>query len=299
MRHSIIKLTQLLEKKFSDRVLCTQYAQWILQAITQKSDVELALADELILSQQQEQQLTAWLEQLLEYDKPLQYILGSVPFGDVDIVVRPPVLIPRPETEEWCMKLVYTLQFLHNKNLTIIDLCSGSGCIAVALAKALPFAHIIAVDISDQAVALASENAVRNDVALTVIQSDLFLTIPTTIKADLIVANPPYISPTEYHDLDPSVSQWEDRRALVADDDGLSIIKAIIQQAPRWIKANQELALHGIPQLMIEVGSQQSGQVIAQMAAADYTAITVHKDLEGKDRVVSGRVSHGAISDQS
>ncbi len=289
---SILKLIKQLATKFDNPILCSQYASWILQAITQKSEAELAITDTVILSTAQQQQLDEWLEQLLVHDKPLQYILGSVPFGDVDILVAPPVLIPRSETEEWCMALIAKLNFLHNKNLTIIDLCCGSGCIAIALAKALPFATIIAVDIASQAVALTRKNAAHNNVAITVIQSDLFDQIAASLKADLIISNPPYISPEEFRQLEPNVAKWEDYRALVANEQGLCIIQKIIADAPAWIKPNDELVLHDIPQLVIEIGSTQADSVVALMKRAHYTAITVHKDLAGKDRVVSGRVAH-------
>jgi release factor glutamine methyltransferase len=283
-------LTKQLSAKLGDATLCTQYAWWLLQAVTKKSEAEL-LVHASDLTQVQQDQLDEWVQCIVIDDKPLQYILGSVPFGAVDIAVKPPVLIPRPETEEWCMWLLHKLTFLHNKNITIIEPCTGSGCIAVALAHALPFATIYATDISREALALTRENAVRNNVDnILCLESDLFARIPVDRKADLILANPPYISESVFGTLDASVVRWEDYRALVAADNGLAVIKRIIIQAPSYLKPNQEMALHAIPQLMIEIGYDQAAAVVALMKAAHYTAIQVHKDLEGKDRVVSGRV---------
>lgn len=290
-------LTKQLEAKFDDVTLRTQYAWWLMQAVTKRSEIELLVDASLELTQGQQDQLDDWMNNIIQDDKPLQYILGSVPFGTVDIVVKPPVLIPRPETEEWCMWLLYKLTFLHNKNLTIIEPCTGSGCIAVALARALPMATIYGTDISQDALALTRENAIRNNVDNVVtLESDLFANVPVDCKADLIVANPPYISEAVFGALDPSVTRWEDHRALVAADHGLAVIKRIIKQAPIHLKPNQEMALHAIPQLMIEIGYDQAEAVVALMHEAHYTAIQVHKDLEGKDRVVSGRVIHVATT---
>jgi len=286
----LASLTKQLRVKFDDTTLCTQYAWWLLQAVTHKSEAEL-LVQLSELTQAQEDQLYDWVQRIVIDDKPLQYILGSVPFGEVDIAVKPPVLIPRPETEEWCMWLIHKLIFLHNKNLTIIEPCTGSGCMAVALGHALPFATIYATDISLEALALTRENAAHNNVDnIICLESDLFAHIPVGCKADLILANPPYISESAFGALDASVARWEDYRALEAADNGLAVIKRIIMQAPLYLKPNQEMALHSIPQLIIEIGHDQAVAVVALMKAAHYTAIQLHKDLEGKDRVVSGRV---------
>jgi len=286
-------LTKQLHAKFDDPILCRQYAWWLLQAVTQKSEAELLVQESLVVTLAQEAQLNEWVKRIIVHDMPIQYILGSVPFGDVEILVKPPVLIPRPETEEWCMWLIHKLNFLHNKNLTIIEPCTGSGCIAVALGRALPFATIYATDINEDALALTRKNAQHNQVGnVTTLYSDLFENIPIGWKADLIVVNPPYITESAFEKLDASVARWEDYRALVAGDNGLAVIKTIIAQAPLYLKSNAEMALHSIPQLMIEIGYDQAAAVVALMKQAHYTAIQVHKDLEGKDRVVSGRVEN-------
>jgi len=285
-------LTAQLQAVYDDVILCTQYAWWLVQAVTNKSQTQLLAAPQCDLTSHQEEQLRSWVHRMVVDHMPIQYILGTVPFADVDILVRPPVLIPRPETEEWCMWLLHKLKFLHNKNLTIIEPCTGSGCIAIALGHALPGATIYATDISADAVALTRENAERTKVSNVVcIQSDLLAQLPHELKADLIVVNPPYIAESVFETLDSSVTQWEDARALVADNNGLAVIEQIITQAPLYLKHNVEMALHAMPQLMIEIGYDQAAAVVALMSLAHYTAIVVHKDLEGKDRVVSGRVT--------
>ena len=146
------------------------------------------------------------------------------------------------------------LQQLDSKQITILDVCTGSGCIAIALAKAFPQATVYATDIADQAIACSQENIVHNKTSnVKLIKSDLFKSIPPQLKFDLIVGNPPYIAADEWTTLEPSVTLWEDKRALVAPDGGLGIIAQIINQAPSLLKPNSDLEEHNIPQLVLEI----------------------------------------------
>jgi release factor glutamine methyltransferase len=135
-----------LRALYDDRMLVKQYAWWILQALTKKKKAELIELRQIELVSEQERLLQEWLEKIIEQHCPLQYILGSVPFCDVDILVEPPVLIPRSETEEWTTNLIDKLKKLPVQDFSILDLCTGSGCIAIALARAFPKAWIVAVD---------------------------------------------------------------------------------------------------------------------------------------------------------
>ncbi|KAI8148146.1 S-adenosyl-L-methionine-dependent methyltransferase, partial [Fennellomyces sp. T-0311] len=181
--------------------------------------------------------------------KPLQYILGSQPFGDLDIVTRPPVLIPRWETEEWVYRLIDLIlpQLRHKKeSFRVLDICTGSGCIALALATHLPNASIFATDLSTDAIDLAQHNhqihasLIRNSV-LRFKQIDVFDDQAMNLDPfDLIVSNPPYITRDEYEHLDPDVKQWEDVRALVADQEGTAIHRRIATLASNGLlKSNQ------------------------------------------------------------
>jgi len=289
----IAKLTNLFHQSFSDLTLCQQYAWWMLEAITQHDQAHLVASGDITLTPQQEAQIDDWCIKIIQQHMPIAYLLGAVPFNDIEIVVHPPTLIPRPETEEWTVQLIADLQKIKYKSITIIEPCTGTGCIALALAHALPQAMVWATDISLQALALAHKNARHNNVDnVTFVHSDLFKQIPIHIRADIIVVNPPYISEQEWQTLDTSVTKWEDKQALVAPDDGLAIIQQIIKQAPQWLQINKELSQHEIPQLMIEIGHTQADAVVALMKDAHYNAIHVHKDLEGKNRVVSGRIDY-------
>jgi len=289
------QISKQLQTIYADPILCQQYAWWILEAITKKNKAELIAQKTIMLSPAQQKTINQWLDKLINEKMPIQYLIGFVPFNGVTILVEPPVLIPRPETEEWCLNLIKQLNLLENKQLTILDLCAGSGCIALALAKALPQATIYAGDLSQEAIDLIKRNIIHNKVSnITELHSDLFAAIPLGMSFDLIVSNPPYVSKDEWKELDPSVTIWEDPSALIANNDGLTVIKKIIKQAPSFIKSNSEMKQKNIPQLILEIGHQQGQAVIQLMKQMGYNNILVSKDLEQKDRTVSGRVDNVA-----
>ncbi|HZW60630.1 MAG TPA: peptide chain release factor N(5)-glutamine methyltransferase [Candidatus Babeliales bacterium] len=293
----IAEIRHRLEAVYSDPLLCEQYAWWTVETITGKDKATLLLHPDNILTPEQHHTLEQWLYKMIKEHEPIQYLIGSVPFGNVEIIVKSPTLIPRPETEEWTIKLIDQLKKLTNSKLTILDLCCGTGCIAIAIAKALPRAHIIAADIAPHAVELSKKNALHNNTPnVTVLQSDLFASMPSNMKFDLIVSNPPYINPTDWASLDESVTAWEDRQALIADDHGLAIIEKIVMQAPNYLHPTSECLAENIPQLMLEIDYNQGNAVRALMESTYYTHVTIHKDLEGKDRVASGSLKDVAIA---
>jgi len=297
----VIALTRQISKQlqsvYSDPTLCKQYAWWTLEAIIKKNKAQLISQGTIALSAEQQKIINQWVDKLVNEKMPIQYLIGSVPFNGVEILVESPVLIPRPETEEWCLKLTKQLILLENKDISILDLCAGSGCIALALAKELPEATIYASDLSQQAIALIKRNIAHNKILnVTVLHSDLFVLMPLGMRFDLIVSNPPYVSLREWKQLDKSVTVWEDSCALIADHDGLAIIEKIIIQAPQFIKPNREIRERNIAQVIIEIGDQQGQAVMQLMEKAGYNNILVHKDLEEKDRTVSGRIDNVATT---
>jgi len=281
-----------LRMVYSDPTVCHQYAWWLLEKLTGKPKAQLIVQDSVDLTTADHNKLQDWLQKLVDEHMPIQYILGSVPFGDVDIIVKPPTLIPRPETEEWICNLIDQLRAipqLDKEPLTILDLCTGSGCIAVALAQALPQSTIYAIDISPAALLLTQENCKHNGITnVTCIKSDLFNAIPNGTQFDFIVSNPPYVTEDEWCTLDVSVTHWEDKTALVAKQEGLAIIKRIIDTAPAFLKPNTALQEKNIPQLTIEIGYLQGPSVKHLMDAAGYQNTKIIQDLEGKDRIVVG-----------
>ena len=264
-------------------------AWWMLEAITKKNKLALLVNAEITLTPDQQKLLALWIKKHVNEHYPLQYLLGSIAFAGLTIIVEPPTLIPRPETEEWVMSLIQKLQTVGDVPLTILDMCTGSGCIGLALAKALPQSHVYAVDIADSALVLAQKNAQNNQIFnITFLKSDLFTQLPSGINFDLIISNPPYIDQAEWESLEPVVTRWEDKQALVADDNGLDLLKKIINQAPNYLNLKSILMSYKIPNLTVEIGHQQGVMVKNIFMVACYKNVTICKDSNGVDRTVSG-----------
>ncbi|GAN03501.1 methylase of polypeptide chain release factors [Mucor ambiguus] len=254
-----------------------------------------------MLSKQEHDQLDTYITQRTEQHKPLQYILatlvesisilGTQPFCELDIVTRPPTLIPRWETEEWTYRVIDMLKnqlSTVQKPLRILDVCTGSGCISLALAKHLPkdSVHITGLDISTRAISLSQHNLdlhqsqLQNPVEFHV--QDVFQYIPQD-EIHLIVSNPPYITNEEYKTLDPDVKDWEDARALVAPDQGTRVHQGVIQVAKYCTPLTKG------PHLLMEMGGTHQIKLLSGlMLQQGFKTIDVWKDLAGKDRVITG-----------
>ncbi|MBA3751942.1 peptide chain release factor N(5)-glutamine methyltransferase [Candidatus Dependentiae bacterium] len=286
VREAVKWLSAELEHLY-DAQTSSAIALWILEWITKKDTTSLLVKAHEHLTKEEENALSALLKEHLQDHKPLAYIFGSVPFLSLDLTIRPPLLIPRSETEYWCGWLIKTVA-PHKPN-SILDLCCGSGCIGLSLAQAFPYARVVLGDISPEACSLTEENAVKNSLtSVRCILSDLYKELPLEMKFDLIVSNPPYISLKEWSTLDRSVKEWEDPRALRADDEGLALLKKIITEAPRWLSPAP--ACSTVPQLVIEIGHQQGAAVEDLFKLAGFSDVIVHKDPAGNDRFVTGRL---------
>jgi release factor glutamine methyltransferase len=166
-------------------------------------------------------------------------------------------------------------------------MCTGSGCIAVALAQAFPKATVYAVDNNPEALKLTKENALLNNCTnIITVESDLFENL-NGLTFDCIVSNPPYVTEEEWETLDPVVKNWEDPHALVSYDYGLGIIKKIITEAAKRLNKDPEFAQREVPQLLLEIGETQGVAVADLMLAAGFVP-TIHQDDAGKDRFVTG-----------
>lgn len=237
INHAVQHAYTKLRSSGMEHAEAVQEAWWIIEKITQKNRSHLVAFPERQLSKTELENLEHIIYERTVLAKPLQYILKQVPFLELTIEVQPPTLIPRPETEEWCSLLIERIKQQPSttpKDFTILDLCTGSGCIALALAQAFPEALVVGADIKKEAIALAEKNKKNNDIAnATFIQSDLFEKLTPTFS--LIISNPPYLSKTEWDELDISVKKWEDRDALVAENEGLAIYEKILEQAPNFL----------------------------------------------------------------
>lgn len=221
--------------------------------------------------------------------EPLQYITGTQNFMGFDFEVTPDVLIPRQDTERLVeVVLDWTVSRHAAGELKIADLGTGSGAIAVALAKLIPSTHLYAVDISEAALRLAKKNALRLDAAgkITFLQGDLFRPLkPLQLEGslDIIASNPPYIAFQEKNELEPVVRDHEPHLALFAPGEGLDFYRSIIPEAKTYLKRGGLLAL--------EIGASQASSVKKIFEeTAGYSNIAVFKDYAGLDRVVTAEL---------
>ncbi len=215
--------------------------------------------------------------------EPLQYITGMQEFWGLEFRVTPDVLIPRPETELIIESALAALK-KGSRPATIIDLCTGSGCIAVSLAKESPSVRVFATDKSAKALAVARQNASANGVAdlIRFCEGDLFDPLEKLDiegQVELIVSNPPYVPSGDFGSLQPEVRDYEPSLALFAGPDGTELHRRIISVAPRFLKDNGTL--------IMEMGLGQSAK-LAQIVEkqGSYRAVDVLKDLAGIERVM-------------
>lgn len=217
--------------------------------------------------------------------KPIAYLTGVKEFYSLTFEVTPDVLIPRPETEILVERTISILRSAPTPP-AILDLCTGSGCIAIALAKHLATATVFASDIAEPAVAVARRNAARHGVAerIDFRAGDLFA--PWQAGADpgqtfdVVVSNPPYIADADPL-VEPGVRDHEPRGALFAGADGLDVIRRVLAEAPRWLNTGGHL--------LMEIGYDQAAAVRSLAAAEVWTGATTYRDGGGHERVLHVR----------
>ncbi len=213
--------------------------------------------------------------------EPLQYITGSVEFYGLEIKVNKSVLIPRPETEILVETIISSVE--KEKNIDILDIGTGSGNIAISIAKNLPNSKVSAIDSSNEALETAIENAKLNSVENQIdFMNDSIMngTNYSTKKYDIIVSNPPYISRDEFQKLQPELKVYEPRIALTDESDGLSFFRIISSKTKIILKE------HG--KLFFEVGKEQYKQVEEILRENNFRNIIVKKDYLNIERVIYG-----------
>lgn len=211
----------------------------------------------------------------LNNGEPVQYIVGNVDFYGYKINVNKNVLIPRFETEELVFKTINLIKKFFNENIKILDIGTGSGCISIALKKEIPGLDITAVDISEDALVVAKNNALENNCEINFVKSDLFSNIDD--KYDLIISNPPYISYDEQ--IMDIVKKNEPHLALYAKNNGLYFYEEIIKNSSNYLNDKNIIAF--------EIGYLQANE-IKKMAHKYYpnANIIIEKDMQEKDRFV-------------
>jgi len=225
------------------------------------------------------------------FGEPIQYILGETEFFGLEFKVNPDVFIPRPETEIFVETVIDIVKAStpplragagsKRQSVKALDLGTGSGCIAVSLAKFLPNLEITATDISDKAIEIAQSNARLNNVADRVkfVKSDLFSAFSSNLRAfDMIVSNPPYIPSSEIKNLQSEV-KFEPAMALDGGSDGLDFYRSIISNSPDYLKEGGFL--------IMEMGFDQK-ETIKDIfrASGDFTIVEIVKDFNSIDRVI-------------
>lgn len=215
--------------------------------------------------------------------EPIAYILGEWEFYGIELEVAPPALVPRPETEHLVEVGVRFLRAGGDPAARALDLCTGTGCVAIALASEVPGIALAATEINDTTLALAARNVSRHRLGdrIALHQGDLFDALPPRCvdRFDLIVSNPPYVSEADYATLAPDIRDWEDPSALLGGADGLDLVRRIVREAPAWLRSGGMVAL--------EIGDEQAPGVMALLREAGYRGIAVTRDLAGIDRIVS------------
>ena len=258
-------------------------AELLLAEVLHCERVKLYANFEMPVEQEALARFKALVKRRVETREPIQYILGHAQFLGLRIEVTPAVLIPRPETEELAEWAIVVLKGLPGDGpLSVLDLGTGSGCLALALAQATPRARVLALEIAPVALEVARANARRLQLEdrIEFLESDLFSALPPERSgaADLIVANPPYIDPALRTTLQVEVRDHEPAGALFAADAGRAVIRRIIVAAPRWRRPGGWLG--------VELSPEQAQWAAQTAAAAGFQRVEIRKDLAKKERIL-------------
>lgn len=257
------------KKKFSKHGIDASDAEWIYSIVLNVGRSELSR--QRVIKPSETRQINEIIDKRLT-GRPLWYIIGDVDFYDCNIKVDERALIPRPETEILAQQAVNTVE----EGDKVLDMCTGSGCIAIAIAKHCRDKHVqvTAADVSDAAIMLAQENANYNSVDINFVQSDLFSRVHG--RFNLIVCNPPYIKSMEIPTLQKEVRDYEPRIALDGGEDGLEFYRRLAKEVTRFIVRG------GL--LILEVGEGQAEEVLKLFDKREYAMVV--KDFSGVDRIL-------------
>ena len=257
-------------------------AELLLSNILSLKRIELYMHFGQVVEKQQLERLRDMVKRAGAHE-PVAYLVGKTEFYSIEIEVNQDCLIPRPETE---LLVERAIEFLRGREgpQSVCDLCTGSACIAVAIAKNFPHAHVVATDISDAALAVAARNIEKYQLEdrVTLLNGDLFDPVIPHLDGstfDLIVCNPPYVSSTEYEALDKNVREYEPALGLLAGQDGLDVYRRIADHAGGLLKDNGAI--------MLEVGYSQGPAVRKLVEEAGLSrAVKIEKDFNDNDRIV-------------
>ena len=271
-RQAITKACLLLRRQAKEESLARFLLMYILDESPQLFSNNLSEQ----MSKEIEDKYFSLIEKHVKEDVPLSHLVGFEYFYDRKYKVTKDVLSPRMETEELIYKVIEYVKASSKNNFKILDLCTGSGIIAITLKKELSqfSIDVVASDISEEAIKVAKENAQSHDATIKFIQSDIFNNIAD--KFDIIVSNPPYIDRKDEVTMQDNVLKYDPHLALFAEEEGMYFYRKIIEQANDYLNEN------GV--IFFEIGYDQKDKIIKLADLNGYSA-EVYKDINGRDRM--------------
>ncbi len=270
-------------------------ARWLTETASGYDAVDWLTIFELVPNERAQAHLDSMVERRVR-GEPLQYVLGSWAFRELDLLVDERVLIPRPETE-WVVEIALgeavrlglrrggRPSLDARTDAVVADLGTGSGAIALALAAELPDALVWATDSSADALAVAAANVAGcGATRVRLAEGSWFAALPQTLRGELalVVSNPPYIAGSEIESLPPEIARYEPRDALVSGPTGLEAIEKLVAAAPRWLAPGAAL--------VVEIAPHQSEAALALAKAAGFDEVVVRDDLTHRPRVLVARI---------
>lgn len=269
---------QALSPLYDDKEI-ESFFYLVLEHFHNKKRIDLALHPEMEMNDSEMNKWESVVADLKKY-KPIQYILGETEFYGLRFLVNENTLIPRPETEELVDLISKAIAKSQKPLVRILDIGTGTGCIAISLAQHILNAEVFAIDVSEEALVTAKSNAEINQVDVAFIQKNILEVTDLEQQFDVIVSNPPYVRMLEKAAINPNVLEYEPHLALfVEDNDALLFYRKIAELAKKNLVNNG--------QLYFEINQYLGKETVALLEDFSFKNIELHKDIYGNDRMIS------------
>lgn len=260
-------------------------ADMVIEHVTGQRKIDRIVYKDLPVNHEQQAQIERIAAELIN-NRPIQYVLGEAWFMDMKLRVDESVLIPRPETEELVQWIIDDIKTSGNKEVSLFDIGTGSGCIPIAVRKKLPQVAVSAVDVSNEALQVAILNSIEQKVLIDFLQLDFLNETEWNHlgKYNIIVSNPPYIKQSEESSMNENVLKFEPHLALfVPDEDALKFYKAIATFSKQHLKTNGSI--------YVEINEALGVETVELFKSSGFNEVLLKKDMQGKDRMVRARTS--------